>query len=49
MSYTMKLWKRMIEYKLRKETHISDNQFGFMFGRSIMEVIYLLLGLMERY
>ena len=49
MSHTMKLWKRIIEQRLRKETDVSENQFGFMPGKSTMEVIYLLRHLMERY
>ena len=49
MCHTMKLWERVIEQRLRHETTISKNQFGFMPGRSIMEVIYLLRRLMERY
>ena len=45
----MKLWERVIEQRLRHETTISDNRFGFMPGRSTMEAIYLLRRLMERY
>ncbi|TQE00819.1 hypothetical protein C1H46_013614 [Malus baccata] len=41
MSHTMKLWERVIEHRLRQETWVSDNQFGFMPGRSTMEVISL--------
>jgi len=42
MSHTMKLWKKVIEQRIRKETRVTDNQFGFMPGRSTMEAIYLL-------
>jgi hypothetical protein len=35
------LWERVIERRLRKETRVTYNQFGFMPGRSTMEVIYL--------
>ncbi|KAM2221020.1 hypothetical protein ACFX1S_020148 [Malus domestica] len=49
MSHTMKLWERVIEHRLRQETRVSENQFGFMPGRSTMEAIYLLRRLMERY
>ena len=45
----MKLWERVIEQRVRKETDVSENQFGFMPGRSTMETIYLLRRLMERY
>ena len=49
MSHTMKLWERVIEYRLRKVVMISENQFGFMPGRSTMEAIHLLRQLIERY
>ena len=45
----MKLWERVIEYRLRLKTTVSENQFGFMLVRSTMEAIYLLRRLMERY
>ena len=38
--HTMKLWERVIEQRLRHKITISDNQFGFMPGRSTMEAIY---------
>jgi len=49
MSHTMKLWERVIEGRLRKEVAISDNQFGFMPGRSTIEAIHLIRRLMEMY
>ena len=49
MSHTMKLWKRVIEHRLRLEINISQNQFGFMPGRSTTEAIHLLRHLMETY
>jgi hypothetical protein len=48
MSYTMKLWKRIIEHCLRGVTNVTKNQFGFMRGRSTMEVIFLIRQLIER-
>ncbi|RZC13746.1 DExH-box ATP-dependent RNA helicase DExH10 [Glycine soja] len=45
----MKLWERVIERRLRKETQVTENQFGFMPGRSTMEAIYLLRRVMEQY
>jgi len=39
MSHTMKLWERMIEQRLRKETNFSENQFIFMPKRSTMKAI----------
>jgi len=38
-----------IERRLKKETRVTDNQFGFMFEMSTMDVIYLLWLVMERY
>jgi hypothetical protein len=45
----MKLWKRVIEHRLRKLTTVSKNQFGFMPERFTMEVIFLIKQLMERH
>ena len=42
MNHTMKLQERMIEYRLRRKMHISENQFSFMFRKLTMEAIYLL-------
>lgn len=49
MSHTMKVWERVIEYRLRKMTNVTKNQFGFMPGRSTMEAIFLIRQIMERY
>jgi phosphoheptose isomerase len=49
MSHTMKFWERVIEHRLRKLTTVSKNQFEFIPGRSIMEAIFLIRQLMERY
>ncbi|KAL0906290.1 hypothetical protein M5K25_024773 [Dendrobium thyrsiflorum] len=49
MCHTLKLWERVMEHRLRRDTNISQNQFGFMPGRSTMEAIHLLRGLMEKY
>jgi hypothetical protein len=48
MSHTMKLWEMIIEYRLRRVTNITENQFGFMSKRSTMEAIFLIRQLMER-
>jgi hypothetical protein len=44
----MKQCKRIIEHRLRGVTNVTENQFGFMPGRSTMEVIFLIRQLMER-
>lgn len=33
----MNLWERVIKRRLRQETYITENQFGFMSGRSTNE------------
>jgi hypothetical protein len=44
----MKLWEKIIEHHLRRVTNVTENQFGFMLGRSTMETIFLIRQLMER-
>jgi hypothetical protein len=48
MSHTIKLWERIIEHRLRGVTNVTENQFGFMSGRSTIETILLIRQLMER-
>ncbi|XP_076917998.1 uncharacterized protein LOC143578243 [Bidens hawaiensis] len=45
----MKLPERVIEARIRRETQVKVNQFGFMLGRSITEAIHILRRLMEKY
>ncbi|KAK9053899.1 hypothetical protein SSX86_024974 [Deinandra increscens subsp. villosa] len=45
----MKLWERVIEARLRRETQVSVNQCGFMPGQSTTEAIHILRQLMEKY
>jgi hypothetical protein len=42
MSHTMKLWEMIIEHRLRGVINITETQFGFMPGRSTMEMIFLI-------
>ncbi|GJZ57942.1 retrovirus-related pol polyprotein LINE-1, partial [Tanacetum coccineum] len=49
LGHTMELWERVIERRLRRETLVSENQFGFMPGRSLVEAIHLIRSLMEKY
>jgi hypothetical protein len=48
MSHTMKIQERIIEHRLRGVTNVTENQFGFMPGRSTMETVFLRRQLMER-
>jgi len=49
LSHTTKLWESVIVKRLQKDILITENQFGFMPGRSTIEVIYLLRRLMGFY
>ncbi|KAL1454893.1 hypothetical protein WDU94_009023 [Cyamophila willieti] len=49
MSHTMKLYERIIDKRLRKETCISENQFGFMPGRGTMDAVFAIRQLLEKY
>ena len=49
MSHTMKTWERIMEVRLRRTVEISEEQFGFMPGRSTMDAIFALKQLLERY
>ncbi|XP_071713011.1 uncharacterized protein [Rutidosis leptorrhynchoides] len=49
LSHTTKLWERVIETRLRRITSISENQFGFMPGRSSIDLIHIIRNLMEKY
>nr|XP_016438529.1 PREDICTED: uncharacterized protein LOC107764476 [Nicotiana tabacum] len=48
LSHTMKVWERVIEGRMRSVS-ISDNQFGFMPGRSTTEAIHFVRRLVEQY
>ena len=41
MSHTMKIWERIIDIRLRKETNVGDEKFGFMPGRGTTDAIIL--------
>nr|GFB31468.1 retrovirus-related Pol polyprotein LINE-1 [Tanacetum cinerariifolium] len=49
LSHTMKLWERVIERMLKRESMVLENHFGFMPERSTTEAIHLLRSLMEKY
>lgn len=48
-SHTMKLWKKVIEHKLKFDLKIFKIQFGFKLGRLLIKPIFLLQMLMEKY
>nr|GEX07533.1 integrator complex subunit 11 [Tanacetum cinerariifolium] len=45
----MKLWERVTERRLRRETSVFKNQFGFMPRQSSIEATHLIRSLMEKY
>ena len=49
MSHTMKLWKRIIEARIRKEVTIAEQQFGVMPGRSTTDAIFCSRMLLEKW
>ncbi|XP_019244283.1 PREDICTED: uncharacterized protein LOC109224152 [Nicotiana attenuata] len=49
LSHTMKVWERVVEKRVRTCVSISENQFGFMPGRSTTEAIHLVRRLVEQY
>ena len=49
MSYTMKMWERIIEAMLRDRVEISKQQYGFMLGKGTIDAMFALRMLMEKY
>ncbi|XP_019263459.1 PREDICTED: uncharacterized protein LOC109241200 [Nicotiana attenuata] len=49
LSHTMKVWERVVEGRVRRAVSISENQFGFMLGRSTTEAIHLIRRLVEQH
>ena len=49
MSHSMKIWEKIIDKRVRGETTVTRNQFGFMPGRSTMEPIFCVRQIVEKY
>lgn len=49
LEHGMKIWERILNERLRHYIHISDNQFGFMGGKSTTDAIFIIRQLQERY
>ena len=49
MNHTMKIWKRIIEARLRNRVKISKQQYGFMAGKETTHIMFALRMLMEKY
>ena len=49
MSYTMKVWEKIIEARLRDNVEISKQLYGFMPGKGTTAAMFALRVLMEKY
>ena len=49
ISHTMKLWERIVEKRLRSDSKFSNQQYGFMPGKSTTDALFALRVLMEKY
>ncbi|KAI5100663.1 Kv channel-interacting protein 1 [Silurus meridionalis] len=49
ISHNMKLWKRVVEARLREEVTICEQQYGFIPRKSTTDSIFALRMLMEKY
>ncbi len=49
LSHTMKLWEKILKSRIREETSIGDEQFGFMPGRSTTDAVFALRQLLEKH
>ena len=49
ISHTMQLWERIIERRLRSDLTFSNQQYGFMPGKSTTDASFALRVLMEKY
>ena len=49
ISHTMKLWERIVEKRLRRDLKFSNQQYGFMPGKSTTDALFALRVLMEKY
>ena len=49
ISHTMKLWERIVEKRLRNDLKFSNQQYGFMPGKSTTDALFALRVLMEKY
>ena len=48
-SHMLKIYDRVLDKRLREETEIGDEQFGFMRGRGTVDAIFILRQMMEKY
>lgn len=49
LSHTMKIWERIVDRRLREETSIGEEQFGFMPGKGTTDAVFALRQMMEKH
>ena len=49
MSHTLKLWERIMDQRIREETSIGEEQFGFMPGKGTTDAVFALRQIMEKH
>ena len=49
MSHTMKLWERIMDQRIREETSVGEEQFGFMPGKGTTDAVFALRQMMEKH
>ena len=49
ISHTMKIWERIVDRRLREETSIGEEQFGFMPGRGTTDAIFATKQVIEKH
>ena len=49
MRHTMKVWKRIVEARIRDRLEISKQQYRFMSGKGTTDAMFSLKILMEKY
>ena len=49
ISHTMTIWERIIDRRLREETSIGEEQFGFMPGRGTTDAIFAARQVIEKH
>ena len=49
MSHTMKVWEKVIDRRLREETTMGEEQFGFMPGKGTADAIFAARQMIEKH
>ena len=49
LEHGMKLWEKILDFRLKDVVKISDNQFGFSAGKSTTDAIFILRQIQQKY